>query len=203
MTDDPLRNLLQRADRAAGDPPAAPSDLARHVRGIVARRRFMRTTIGVAAAVALGAAGVIIFSWPVSSSDAGIRMARDHATPIEPERISDGEESRRWIERLRSEAEMHRVIAKRIAEISAVRAKTKQLERQVRRPLADPLVAVRDEVDRAARTIFKKADRLLADEQLRKYAAPQFRRVVELFPDSPWAAVARARLIELKQGPPA
>jgi hypothetical protein len=192
VSDDPLKRILQQADVAAGDPPEVAGDLARRVRALAARRRRVSFGLSVAAAVALAAGMTFLVSRAPTSSERGAGPGIVQSGQAPP----DLAEIRAEIERLGREAEMRLAVARRTRELLEQTERSRALKRQHDYP--DPVARARREVDRAAFVLVSQADRMCRDLDLCDSAAVKYQRVVDLFPETPWATVARQRLDEIK-----
>jgi hypothetical protein len=193
MSSDPLKQLLQKADALAGDPPEMPADLARCVRRLAARRRRMDVGWGAAAAILLAVWITLLWSQtPVPSQSPHEPRVADTQ---EPQPTSDQIQAE--IARLRREADTRLVVVRRTEEILKEMRRFDELKRQPAWP--DAIANARREVDQAAYVLVSQADRMCRELDLCESAAVKYRRVVELFPETRWATVARQRLNELEQ----
>lgn len=192
MSDDPLRQILQQADAAAGDPPEIAGDLAHRVRTLAARRRRVSFGLSAAAAVVLAAGMTFLLSRTPTSSERGAGPGIVQSGQVQPGLV----EIRTEIERLGREAEIRLAVARRMQELLEQMERSKTRKRQHDYP--DPVARARREVDRAAFVLVSQADRMCRDLDLCDSAAVKYQRVVDLFPETPWATVARQRLDEIK-----
>jgi len=193
MSDEPLKRILQEADAAAGPPPELPADLARRVRRLAARRRQVRFGLGVAAAIVLAVGMMSLWSQaPTPSRPGGDSRSVQRPEPLDVASI------RAEIEALRREADVRLAVAQRTQEILE---QMRRAEAVTKRPqaLPDPVADARRQLDKAAYTLVFQADRMCRELDLCDSAAIKYQRVVELFPDTPWAVVARQRLSEIEK----
>lgn len=194
MSDDPLRKLLQRADAMAGGPPEMPGDLARRVRILAARRRRVRVGISAAAAGIVLVVGMTLL-WP---QDPTLPQPVNESPVAQVEQSQpDIAQIKAEIERLHREANTRLAVVQRTQEILEEMKRLDELKKQTRMP--DAIANARREVDQAAYTLVSVADRMCRELDLCDSAAVKYRRVVELFPETPWAVVARQRLSELER----
>jgi TolA-binding protein len=179
MTLDPLGKLLQAADDPMTPPPA---DLADRVRGRIKTQRKRARAIRSVAAVAIALAALV-----------GLRVTvRNKAAPLDAAQIAQ----------LRSEADQ---LAARAAALERqVRlAQTIRTRQQLRSELDRLTTLARDDdpvqtaVDRAASIAVTEGDFSLEVRGDREDARAAYQRTIECFPNSLWAAVARARIKEL------
>jgi len=63
--------------------------------------------------------------------------------------------------------------------------------------IPDPMDQVRQQVSQAAEYMVRDGDRIWQERRQRATAIARYQRVIELFPDSEWAAVARQRLSQI------
>ena len=192
MRDDPLKKLLQQADAMAGGPSEMPGDLARRVRVLAARRQRVRVGISAAAAAIVLVVGMTLL-WPQGATlpPPGSEPPVAQAEQLQP----DIAQIKTEIERLRREADTRLAVVQRTQEILEEMKRLEELKKHP--PLPDAVANARREVDQAAYTLVSVADRMCRELDLCDSAAVKYRRVVELFPDTRWAVVARQRLSEL------
>lgn len=199
MNRDDLESLLQRADRAAGPPPAGPADLADRVRRLARRRHRTRVVVRAAvAAVVVAGLGLAVHSAAVRNEPSELTTAQQ-PTPPDPASNEEVARLRSEIAQLRQEAN---ALAEQIRGMTAIqeqRQRLDQLEQAVAR--LESGEEVRGEMERAAFTIVYQADRMYRELGLRDSAVEAYREAVKLFPDTPSAEIARTRLIEIdRQG---
>lgn len=196
MNRDPVETLLQRADRAAGPPPAGPADLADRVRQLAGRRHRTQVVIRTAAAavVAIGL-GLAIRSAAVRPGvDDGQAVSQQPAPAPSP---SDEEVTRLRMEiaQLRREADDLAEQIRGMAVIQQQRQRLDRLERAVAR--LESGEEVRAEMERAAFTIVYQADRMYRELGRRESAVEAYREAIRLFPETASAQIARTRLSEI------
>lgn len=193
MSDDPLKRILQEADAAADQPPPMSTDLARRVRRLAERRRRLSFGLNAAAALVLAVGMTLLWSSPriPPRPVPGVHLVGQQQEQLEAERMQAE------ITRLRREAASRLAVARRTRELMARsgRARGSKLAAEV----PDPMANVRREVERTAYLLVWQADRMCRQQNLCDLAVGKYRRVVELFPDTPWATVARQRLDEIRQ----
>jgi len=194
MGDDKLERLLQQADATAGELEQLPTDLAARVRRRAARSRRLRVGVGAAAAIVLATGFTAIWSRTGAPLNAGPEPEPQYAGARQPERQTA--DLLAEVSRLRNEARVRLAVAR----------ETESIMRRMRRaseiircdPMPDPVAEVRHQLDQTAFTLVQHADRMCRAMDLCSSAAAKYRRVIELFPDSPWATVARQRLAKLE-----
>ena len=178
MNEDRLRQLLLDAD-AAPFSPANPAVLAELVRGRLRRRRQSRRLAALLVAV-LGLAG----SWqvwkrPIHAPSPGLLSPRQVVM------------SRQELDDLRSDTD---------ARMAAVDEMLRRQAVVVVPDRPDPMLAVRLALEQSALISLEYAQRLEQIDGCKEQARTQYRRVMELFPDSRGAELARRRLDQLGEG---
>lgn len=190
MTNDPLGELLSRADAVASVAHHPAADLARGVR-TEARRRQVRTRVTVGA-LALLVASAVVLTRPSHTEIV-------HNAPTASNRAVESSKPARDAAELRSElAALRTEAAGREATVRAMLDGEKRGRRVVTVPRGiDPLDRILAEQDRGAMALVRQADRQYRELDRKESAAAGYGRVVELFPKTHWAAVARERLAEI------
>lgn len=192
VSGDRLKELLQQADALAGDPPRMPGDLAQRVRRLAGRRRRVQVSINAAAAILLAVGITLLWSQASTPLRPTTEPQVVEARPAQP----DAAALRAEIDRLGREADIRLAVVRRTQEILEEMRRFDELETSP--PVPDAVAGVRREVDQAAYVLVRQADRMCHEFDLCDSAAVKYRRVVDLFPDSCWAAVARQRLSDLE-----
>ena len=202
MSRDLLSDLLRDAD-ASAPPPPAPRGVAERVRARSrARDRRRRATALVVLPVGVATVAALLLR-DRAPVDAIRRVAASQATtavastgpttaaapPVDPTAALD--EARR----LQSEASIQLAVARGLNARRELRRRAS--ERAGSTDLARG-TSLRGEREMAALTLLDHADRLRRDLKEVDAALATYRRTVELFPDTAWAAVARRRIEELR-----
>ena len=194
MNDDALKQVLHRADRVAGPPRPVTVD-ARAIERRAGAARAHRTagwTAAVAAAAVLG-----ICAWlglPARREGPG---PAGQGAPV----VTDAQK----IARLEAEVRQLRASTDRMLALLQEAAQQRDRDRRVaelRKELAaipDPTEQARGQVSQAAERMVHEADRLWLGQRQRRLATAQYRRVIDLFPDTEWASVARQRLTQITE----
>jgi hypothetical protein len=183
---DPIRRLIKRADEVAS-PPALRPDLPDLIPGLARRRRANRIAALTAAAIVAMAAS-LWFAWAFRPGPQAVRVVH---TPIQ----QSADLLRAEAARLAREAQIHQSIADRLLLAERHWLRMSQLRQTLAAP--DPLEETQRQRDAAALFILRQAERLWADESRRPEAQRRYRNAIELFPESPWAAVAAQRLANI------
>jgi len=191
MTDDPIRELLQEADRLAGPAPTGPEDLAARVRLSARRRRMAAATslVALLVAAALVVGGMLLREAPEQKPDIAEVAEGQPTTP-------DAEKLQAEIDRLQREIDLRRAIVNHLV----LRERLRDAQARLDRLVSGPSVAerLRREEDRVAFDVARRAHRL---EQLlgrTDLAVEAYGHVVRLFPTTIWARVAQERVRTLK-----
>ena len=190
-----LHDLLADADASAPPPPAMGS-LADIVRNR-ARARDRRRRAGAVGALllAVGAVSVVAFrpSGPSTSPTAQTHLPQ-HGAQLTP--VFDAAAAAAEAASLRAEAARRLTVANEAMKRADRRRRLSRAAESL--AAASPLPTVGDERDRAALTLLDHGDRLRRDLKEVDAALAAYRRTIELFPDTKWAAVAKQRIHELR-----
>lgn len=184
MNDDTIKDLLRQADRAAGT-RSAPPGLADLVRRRMRRQRVVTTKRYVAAAAAIiviTSGAILILS---RSKPPGRSAPVDEFTKLRTE-----------IEQLRAEADTRMAIIEQMLARQSRKERLARLEWELARP--DPVEQVRLELERTACIMVYQANRMYQELDLPESAVKSYRQVIELFPETHWAKVARQRLTKIE-----
>jgi len=190
MTHDPLQHLLARADALAGVPTTPATDLAHRVRAEL-RRRQVRSRIG---GIGVGTAALLALAIAFSLRPAPTNLANNVPTPTPAPTVRDDgptpAQLRERLTALRSEADA------RQAAVDAALAHEAERRAVARAPQTDPLAQIAAQRDLGALALVRQADRRYRETSHPNptAAATAYARVVELFPNTHAAAVARQRL---------
>ena len=183
MTDDQIKNLLRRADRTAPAQVPVPANLAAAVRR-AAHRRHIRNIAAPIAAAALILFALGTWTW----------------TP------KTGHTTRQLPQVALLETQIHQLQARTDAALKLIREVLERDQRQRRldeleaqlAAIPDPLEEVRKQIDKPACILVYRANQM--DTQLNQIdsAVETYNRVIELFPQTQWAEVARRRLSQIQ-----
>ena len=183
MAEDKIKNLLQNADRKAGRPVPIYKHLAGAVRHRAAQRRLIN------AAVPIAAAAIVLLSlslWYVTTKNVETTQDQDKIASIQAQV--------RQLE-ARTDATLNL-----IQDVLDYEQKQRRLE-ELRARLAaipDPLEEVRKQVEKTAFILVYQADRMLRELNQRESAVQTYNRVIQLFPQTRSAGVAKQRLSEIQ-----
>lgn len=173
---DGLKQLLRNADA-----PPLVGDSA-ELAGRVWRRReaqIRQRRTGTAIAVVLLVGGTLLL----------------HLRPAQVRRIAIDKPVRQnanvSLASLEIDAKLHAMTAQMLMALERTRRARADISAE-----PDPIEQVHFQRDRAAMTLIYEADRFIAQPHQTDLAIAQYRKVIELFPKSKWADVARQRLRE-------
>lgn len=196
MNDDTLMTLLVDADCHVGGPRPIAGGLPDRVRARRHRQRVTRITGASSAVAMLLIAAVVWTQWPGTPARHEMIVADSDsaASMIDPAEVA---RLRAEVDALRAQAEASTLAVEIMQRSNRARDKLAQA-RPAGRTL-DPAIRADCEMEQAAITIVRHADRLLAEHGLTAAAAECYERAIRLFPQTTAAAEARTKLSELKR----
>ena len=127
----------------------------------------------------------------VSRWDVPVESPTGRREVTSSDRLDQERRLRREIADLRAQADAAEGLARRMIALRRRRVDLAAMEAKLAAP--DPLELVRRQLDRAPAIMVRSAVRLQYEYGLFASAAEAYRRTMNLFPDSPWAQVARRR----------
>jgi hypothetical protein len=188
--DEIVKEILQRADRLAAPPRPVTVDA-----GAIRRRAGAAQTavrVGWLAGAGIAAAlGVCV--WLGLAREPRRHSGSDIPAAADSQRIAQ----------LEAEVKTLRASSDRMFALLQETLEQRDRDRRVaelRKELAgipEPMDRVKSQVNQAAERMVQEADELLRSRRQRALAAARYQRVIELFPDTEWASVARQRLEEI------
>ena len=179
MTEDKIKNLLQKADQMAARPTPVSANLAAAVRRRADHRRITNIAVPIAAAaMLLIACGV----WHLSTKTDQTTRDKDKIASLETQ-----------IQQLQARTDATLKLIQEVLDRQRQQRRLNQLEAKLA-SIPDPLEEIREQVDTAAFYIVYQADRKFNELNLKDSAIADYRRVIELFPQTQSAEVARKRL---------
>jgi hypothetical protein len=181
MTEDKIKNLLYEADRTAGGPAPLSANLAAAVR----RRASRRHTANLALRVA--AAAVILFALGIWSFTAKKNRDRQRIVALEMQ-----------IKQLKTQTDATLNLIREVLEEERKQRRLDELRAQLA-GYADPLEEIQKQVDKTAFILVYQANRMYRELDRKDSAIRAYNRVIELFPQSRWAEVARQRISEIQK----
>lgn len=183
MTEDKIQDLLRDADRTLGPPIAVSVELST-IRGRARKRQLSRIATSLGAGVVLIAVGFCA----LTAVDKSREKERIAALQMQVKRLQvQTDATLKLIEEVLESERRQRQLDKLYAELASI---------------PDPLEEIRTQVDETGFILVYQADQMYRELKLIDSASRMYRRVIELFPQSRWAAVARQRLSEIQESQP-
>jgi len=207
MNRNTIENLLRDADAAFDSLGLPPADLASRVIRRSARCRAANIAIVLTVTVAaIGAAITFLHDMQTEPGQGRGKTTGTIASADPPAASTTVAATRqttspnafggRDADRAAAEVRVHQLVVDRLLASQRKRrglAKSKALSAKI-----DPIVQIDRHVEQAAYTIVAQADRKVRRWNLTESAASDYQRVIELFPQTCWAEVARQRLAGIK-----
>ena len=187
MTEDKIKNLLQQADKAAGE--IAPVEV--NVSAICRRagRRNIVNLVAPLAAAAVLMVALSVLSFMFSTTELSTTKPTE-----EQQKIALLETQ---IKQLQARTEAALSLIREVLEDEQRQHRLDELQAQLA-SIPDPLEEVQNQVDKTAFILVYQADRLYKELNQTESAVENYNRVIELFPENRWAKVARQRLTEIE-----
>lgn len=182
MTEDEIKKLLQKADKAAGGVVPVRVNLS------AIRRRAGRNNMIILVAP-LAAAAVLMVALSILAL-----MFRTAEPTQEQEKIALLETQ---IKQLQARTDAALSLIQEVLEEERRQSQLNELQAQLA-SIPDPLEETRKQVDKTAFILVYHADRLYNELNQTDSAVENYNRVIELFPENRWAKVARQRLSEIE-----
>ena len=182
MTEDKIKNLLQKADLIAGPPKPVDVNPSAIRRRAHYRRLFYKMPLA-AAAVLLIAAGI----WNIS--------IKTHQNQQEQDKIASLETQ---IKQLQASTDAAINLIHEVLEAERRQNRLNELQVQLA-AFKDPLEEMQLQVDTTAFILIYQADRMYRELNQTESAVETYKRVIKLFPENQWAKVARERLAQIKE----
>jgi cell division protein FtsB len=180
MNADRIEQLLKQADQTAGVPRFVDVDSS-IIRRRGNRRRLVRTTTPMAVIAILVLAAAI---WGLSVRAQTQRQQQIASIQAQIAQLST-----------RTDATLH--LVNEVLEQERRRSELDALEASLAE-IPDPQQEIRIQVDKAAFVLVYQADRTYRESNNADSAIESYKRVVQYFPESQWAEVARKRLAEIE-----
>jgi TolA-binding protein len=182
MTEEKIKNLLQKADEAAGE--ASPFQV--NVTDICYRagrkNMIMMAAPLLTAAVLMVALSILVL------------MFRTTEPTHEQQKIALLETQ---IKQLQARTDAALSLIQEVLEDEQRQHRLDGLKAQLA-SIPDPLEEVQNQMDKTAFFLVYQADRLYRELNQTDSAVENYNRVIELFPENRWAKVARQRLSEIE-----
>jgi tetratricopeptide (TPR) repeat protein len=184
MSEDKIRNLLKDADRMAG----LPAPVSAHLSAVVRRRAHRRHTL-ISLSAPLAAAAVILIAaglWNYTIRNTEKNKDQEKIVMLE-----------RRLEQLQAKTDAAINLMQEVLVADQKQRSLVELEAQLA-SIPDPLEEIQRQVDKTASILVRQADRLYRELNRTESAVETYNRVIELFPNNPWAQRARQRLMEIE-----
>jgi Tfp pilus assembly protein PilN len=178
MTEDKINKLLYEVDQTAGGPVPVSVDLS-----AVRRRANRRQTVNLAVRVA--AAAVVLFALGLWSFTAKKTWDQQKIVALEDQ-----------IKQLQTQTDATLNLIREVLDEERKQRRLSELRDQLA-SYSDPLEEIQKQVDKTAFILVYQANRYRELDQ-KASAIRAYNRVIELFPQSRWAEVARQRLSEIQ-----
>lgn len=179
MTEDKIKNLLQKADQMAGRPVPVSVDLSTILRR--ANRRHVANLV-----VRITAAAVVVTALGIWSFNAKKTRDRQRIVALEIQ-----------IKQLQAQTDATLNFIREVLENDRRERRLNELRAQLAR-IPDPLEETQKQVDKTAFILVYQANRMYRELDQKDSAIKAYNRVIELFPQSRWAEEARQRLSEIQ-----
>lgn len=183
MTEDKIQDLLRDADRTLGPPVPVSVELS-VIYDRAKKRQLARLATSLGAGVVLIAVGFCA----LTAVDKSREKERIAALQMQVKQLQVRTDATlKLIEEVLESERRQRQLDKLYAELASI---------------PDPLEEIQTQVDKTGFILVYQADQMYREFKLIDSASRMYRRVIELFPQSRWAAVARQRLSEIQESQP-
>jgi hypothetical protein len=180
MTEDKIKNLLYEADQNAGGPVPVSTNLAVAVRRLANRRQIVNLTARIAAAA------IVVIALGIWGFTAKKTRDRQRIVALEMQ-----------IKQLKNQTDATLNLVREVLDEERKQRRLNELQAQLA-SYTDPLEEIRKQVDKTAFILVYQANRMYRELDQKESAIQAYNRVIELFPQSRWAEVARQRLSEIQ-----
>jgi tetratricopeptide (TPR) repeat protein len=181
MTEDKIKELFQIADRTAGRPLMFPIKAS-----VIRRRARVRQVVNATFRVAVAAVVFALAVWGLSD-----RSTRPTA---EQEQIASLQVQ---VKLLQAKADAALKLVREVLNSEREQGRLDELKAELAN-IPDPIEEIQKQVDQTAFTLVYDADRMYRELGQRRSAVQAYKRVIELFPQTQSADVARQRLSEIE-----
>lgn len=186
MTEEKIKNLLQKADQAAPAQTLICSRLTAAVRRRANRRRFANIAAPIAAAAML----LIAFgTWHLTTRNDQTSQDQNKITSLQTE-----------IKELHARTDATLKLIQEVLENQRRQRRLDELQAQLA-SIPKPLEEIRKQVDKTAFILVYQADRMYNELNQKDSAIRAYNRVIKLFPQTQSAKVAEQRLSEIQNNP--
>ena len=182
MTEEKMKNLLQKADKAAGGIAPVEVNVSAIRRRAGRKNMIMMVAPLSTAAVLMVALGFLAL------------MFRTTEPTQEQQKIALLEDQ---IKQLQARTDAALSLIQEVLEDERRQSRLNELQAQLA-SIPDPLEESRKQIDKTAFFLVYQADRLYNELNQTDSAIENYNRVIKLFPENRWAKVARQRLSEIE-----
>jgi len=182
MQDENIKKLLTETDENFGSRTPASHSIVRTVHSLAYKRRVIKTGLSLAAGVCITTAIVLVYI-----------NERRVDVPAQP-RIASVEAQ---LKQLQAKTDATLELIRQINEQQAHRMRLQALQAELA-SIKDPLVEIREQVEKTALTLVYLADKKYKQPGQRQSAITDYQRVIELYPQTDAAETARKRLSQIK-----
>ena len=182
MSDERLKELLQRADETAGAP------VFRQPHASEIRRQMSRRRLKIAA---LPAAAVLL----IGAGLATICLRSTHKPPQPQQRIATVEAQ---LLQLQAQTDAVLKLVHEVLEKDRQEEQLTALEAELA-SIPDAAEEIERQVDKTAFVMLYRADRLYKQLRQTDSAVEAYKEIIQLFPENQWADVARERLSQIQE----
>jgi uncharacterized protein YoxC len=179
MTEETIKNLLQKVDQRAGGPVPFSIDIST-IRRRANRGHYANLSFRIAAAA------VVVFALGTLSYK--FKKTRDQ------ERIIALEIQ---IKQLQKQTDATLNLIREVLDEEKKQRRLNELRAELAN-IPDPLEEIQKQVDKTAFILVYRADQMYREPGQKEAAVKAYNRVIELFPQSRWAEEARQRLSEIQ-----
>ena len=179
MTEDKIKNLLQKADQTAGGPVPVSIDLS-----AIHRRANRRHIANLA--VRIAAAAVVVFALGIWSYTAKKTRDRQRIVALQMQ-----------IEQLQARTDATLNFIREVLDEERRQRRLNELRAQLA-SIPDPLEEMQKQADKTAFILVYQANRMYRELNQTDSAVQFYKRVIKLFPENRWSEVARQRLSEIQ-----
>ena len=183
MTEDKIKDLLQKADRLTSG-PIIDSD---HLITVVRRRanyRRIRNIVAPTAAAALLLTAVGL--WYLSSGTDEITKDKGTIAALEIQ-----------VRQLQARTDTVLNFVRAVLEKEKKQRLLDQLNAQLA-SIPDPIEEMQKQADKTAFVLIYQADYMYRELNLKSDAIEQYNQIIKLFPENRWATMAKQKLLEIK-----
>ena len=182
MTEEKMKNLLQKADKAAGGIAPVEVNVSAIRRRAGRKNMIMMVAPLSTAAVLMVALGFLAL------------MFRTTEPTQEQQKIALLEDQ---IKQLQARTDAALSLIQEVLEDERRQSRLNELQAQLA-SIPDPLEESRKQIDKTAFFLVYQADRLYRELNQTDSAVENYTRVIKLFPENRWAKIARQRLSEIE-----